>query len=113
MFKEKTIVNVQFKSSLSQERLQEISNQDLGKMANVNGLIYKYYYTNTETKIIGGTYIFENVRLAREYLKSFFVNGIGLKYGIIPDTLKMEVGIITLEVKGKNSKYQSENHNLE
>ncbi|WP_158597010.1 YdhR family protein [Aquimarina sp. BL5] len=108
---EKAIVNVQFKSYLSQQRLQKISSNYMDTMANVEGLIKKYYYINTETKTIGGTYLFDDIKLARDYIRYFLVKGIGLKYGIIPDTLKMQTGIIQMEIEGKNTKYRSENKN--
>ncbi len=111
MSEEKVIINVQFKSNLSQKRLQKISNNHLDTMANVEGLIKKYYYINAETKTIGGTYLFDNMKLAREYLRYFLVKGIGLRYGIIPNTLKMETGTIQIEIDGKNTKYQSKNYN--
>lgn len=104
MSSETVIVNVQFKSSLSFESLQEISQKNINELTDVNGLIIKYYYFIPETKIVGGTYLFKNLKLARSYLRHFFLNGIGLKYGIIPDTLKMETGMIYLEIKGKHIK---------
>ncbi len=111
MFKEKTIVNVQFKSTLSQEKLYDISTKNRDEMANIKGLIIKYYYINQETNIIGGTYFFENIALARDYLRYFFVKGIGLKYGIIPGTLKMEIGNVNFEIKGNNTKYHWHDYN--
>ncbi len=111
MLNEKVIVNVQFKSTLSPKQLKKISIKSLDEMANVKGLITKYYYINPETSIIGGTYLFENLKLAREYLSYFLIQGIGLKYGIIPDTLKMDTGIVHLEINGKNTKYYTKDHN--
>ncbi|WP_298546470.1 YdhR family protein [uncultured Aquimarina sp.] len=108
---EKAIVNVQFKSNLSQQRLQKISSNYMDTLENVEGLIRKYYYINTETKTIGGTYLFDNIKLARNYIRHFLVRGIGPRYGIIPDTLKMQTGIIQMEIEGKNTKYRSENQN--
>ncbi|WP_299439983.1 YdhR family protein [uncultured Aquimarina sp.] len=105
MSEKKAIVNVQFKSNLSPQRLQKISSNHLDTMANVEGLIKKYYYINPETKTIGGTYLFDNMKLARDYLRYFLIKGIGLRYGIIPNTLKMETGIIQIEIDGRNAKY--------
>ncbi|MHA7057769.1 YdhR family protein [Aquimarina sp. M1] len=110
---EKAILHVQFKSNLSTQRLQKISKSHIDMMANIEGLIKKYYYINTETKTIGGTYLFDDIQLARDYLRYFLMNGIGIRYGIIPDTLKMETGIVQIEIEGKNSKYQSKNYNLD
>ncbi|GAA4274930.1 YdhR family protein [Aquimarina gracilis] len=111
MLEEKTIVNVQFKSTLSHEKLYEISNKNKSEMASVKGLIIKYYYINPETNVIGGTYLFENIGFARDYLRFFFLKGIGLKYGIIPETLKMEIGNVNLEIKGNNTKYSLKDYN--
>ncbi len=111
MSNEKIIVNVQFKTSISQDKLTEISNQSLEEMAKIKGLIIKYYHINPETKIVGETYLFENLKLARDYLNNFFLQGIGPKYGIIPETLKMETGIVYMEVKGKSTKHKWKYYN--
>ncbi len=109
--KGKTIVNVRFKSTLSEDKLYEISTKNQNEIANVKGLIIKYYYINPETNTIGGTYLFENIDQARDYLRHFFLKGIGLQYGIIPDTLKMEIGNINLEITGNNTKYKQKDYN--
>ncbi len=112
MLREKAIINVQFKSTFSIKKLHKISYKHKDEMANINGLIIKYYYVNPETKIIGGTYFFEDIFQARDYLNHFFLKGIGLQYGVIPDTLKVEINVISFEVKGTNTKQERKGNNL-
>jgi hypothetical protein len=66
------------------------------------GLISLFCYTNEETNIIGGTYIFENIQLAHQYLGQFLTQGIAPKYGIIPVTLKIDVASLKEEIQGDN-----------
>lgn len=98
MSHKKAIINVQFRSNLSREKLQKIPYSFLDSVADVEGLIVKYYYSIPESDILGVTYIFENLVLARNYINIFLTKGVGVRYDIIPETLKIETGIIYIEV---------------
>ncbi len=103
MQNEKTIVNLRFKSNLPTEKVCVISENRKQLLKNTEGLISLFCYTNEETKIIGGTYIFKNIQLAHQYLGQFLTEGLGLKYGIIPVTLKIEIGCLKDEIRGDNA----------
>ncbi|KZS38886.1 hypothetical protein AWE51_15000 [Aquimarina aggregata] len=94
----KAIVNLKFKSDLSTEELCEIAKRRKSILQNVKGLITLFCYTNEETNTIGGTYIFENLQLAHQYLGEFLTKGVGPEYGVIPMTLKIDVGCLKDEI---------------
>ncbi len=98
----RAIVNLKFKSSLSVEKINEVSKERKILLRNTKGLISVFCYTNEETKTIGGTFIFESIQLAHQYLGQFLTEGIGPKYGVIPMTLKIDIGNLREEIKGKN-----------
>ncbi|KAA1242707.1 YdhR family protein [Aquimarina sp. RZ0] len=100
MENKKTIVNLRFKSNLPADEVCEISTNRKQILKNTEGLISLFCYTNEETNIIGGTYIFENIQLAHQYLGQFLTQGIGPKYGIIPVTLKIDIGCLKDEIQG-------------
>jgi len=102
MENKKTIVNLRFKSNLPTDEVCKISTNRKEILKNTEGLISLFCYTNEETKTIGGTYIFENIQLAHQYLGKFLTEGIGPKYGIIPVTLKIDIGSLKGEIKGDN-----------
>ncbi len=98
----KTIVNLKFKSNLPTEKVCEISKTRKTLLKNTKGLISLFCYTNEETNTVGGTYIFENIQLAHQYLSQFLTEGLGPKYGIIPMTLKIDIGCLKDEIQGDN-----------
>ncbi|MBP2830738.1 hypothetical protein J8281_00945 [Aquimarina sp. U1-2] len=106
---QKAIVNLKFKSNLSIDRLNEISEDRKDVLKSTKGLISVFCYTNEETKTIGGTFIFESIQLAHQYLGQFLTNGLGPKYGILPMTLKIDVGCLKEIVKGTNFNPLSDN----
>ncbi len=101
MENKKTIVNLRFKSNLPTDEVCEISTDRKQILKNTEGLISLFCYTNEETKTIG-TYIFENIQLAHQYLGQFLIQDIGPKYGIIPVTLKIDIGSLKDEINGSN-----------
>ncbi|WP_378175526.1 hypothetical protein [Aquimarina sp. SS2-1] len=99
----KAIVNLKFKSNLSLEELSKVSRERKQILKNTKGLISLFLYTNDETKTVGGTFIFENIELAHQYLGKFMTEGLGPKYGVIPMTLKIDVGCIKGQIDGADS----------
>ena len=102
MQKKETIINLRFKSELSTEKVCKITEARKNLLRNTKGLVSLFCYTNEETNIIGGIYIFENMQLAHQYLGRFLIEGIGPKYQIIPMTLKIDVVNLIEEIKGVN-----------
>ncbi|MBQ0733381.1 hypothetical protein [Aquimarina celericrescens] len=102
MSDQKAIVNLKFKSNLPIESVNEVSKEIKNVLINIKGLISVFCYTNEETKTIGGTFIFESIEFAHQYLGQFLTDGLGPKYGVIPMTLKIDVGNLQREIKGRN-----------
>ncbi|MFD2565119.1 hypothetical protein [Aquimarina rubra] len=100
MNKKKAIVNLKFKSNLSIEDINKVSRERKEILKKTKGLISLFCYTNDETKIVGGTFIFENIELAHQYLGKFMTEGLGPRYGIIPMTLKIDIGSVEGEIIG-------------
>ena len=94
------IVNLKFKSNLSKEEINKITEIRKEELENTEGLVSLICHYNEETHTIGGTYIFKNILYARTYLEDFLTNGIGPKYGVIPTTLKIDIGTIKNEIVG-------------
>ena len=97
---QKTILNIQFKTSLCKEELIQVCEKDKELMSKTKGLFIKYYHINEEKNLVGSTYIFNNEDNARIYLSSFMLDGIGVRYGIIPESLKVNIGSVIMEVCG-------------
>ncbi len=95
---ERTIINLKFKSKLSKKELYEILKIDKEDLKRTKGLLSLICHYNEETQTIGGTYIFKNIICARAYLAAFLTDGIGPKYGVIPMTLKIDIGDIKDEI---------------
>jgi Putative mono-oxygenase ydhR len=84
------VLLVKFKSKHSAENLLNACQEDLETFRNVFGLIQKYYITEEVTGAITGIYIFES-KIARErYWTSELAKDIQIRYGVIPDTLRVE-----------------------
>ncbi|MHA7056935.1 hypothetical protein ACWGOQ_0006925 [Aquimarina sp. M1] len=96
----KAIVNLKFKSNLSMESIGEVSKEKNQMLKDTKGLICLFCYTNRETKTIGGTFIFRNIEFAQQYIGKFLTEGFGPRYGIIPMTLKIDIGTIEEEIIG-------------
>ncbi|MGY3791882.1 hypothetical protein [uncultured Aquimarina sp.] len=100
--KERTLVNLKFKTTLPIEELEKISTERKRILKKTKGLISFFCYTNDETKTIGGIFIFESLILANQYVGKFLTDGLGPKYGVIPMTLKIDIGSIKEEIIGEN-----------
>ncbi|TSE09154.1 hypothetical protein [Aquimarina algiphila] len=103
MQNEKVIINLRFKSILSTEEICKLSDDRKYLLKNTKGLISLFCYINEETNTIGGTYIFRNMELAQHYLGLFLTEGLGPKYGVIPKTLKIDIGCLKDEIHGRNA----------
>ena len=97
---QKTILNIQFKTLLCKEDLIRVCEEDKEAMSKTKGLFIKYYHINDEKNLVGSTYIFNKEDNAREYLSSFMMDGIGIIYGIIPESLQVNFGSVVMEVCG-------------
>ncbi|PKV50209.1 putative monooxygenase ydhR [Aquimarina sp. MAR_2010_214] len=99
----KAIVNLRCKSNLPTEEICKLLDRRKHLLKNTKGLISLFCYINEETNTIGGTYIFKNMKLAQQYLEQFLTEGFGPKYGIIPMTLKIDIGCLKDEIQGGNT----------
>lgn len=97
---QKTILNIQFKTSLCKDELIRVCEEDKKLMSKAKGLFIKYYHINDEKNLVGSTYIFNKEDNARDYLSSFMMDGIGVRYGIIPESLQVNFGSVIMEVCG-------------
>lgn len=86
----KAVLLVKFSSTLSPEDLQKTCLEDLEDFRNVPGLIQKYYIGEEKTGAISGFYIFENKNARTSFWKSELAKNIPAKYGVIPETLRVE-----------------------
>lgn len=102
MQNEKAVINLKFKSVLCDKDLKQVSAERKRILKKTEGLISLLCYTNDETKTIGGIFIFQNMRLANQYIGKFLTEGLGPRYGIIPKTLKIDVGYVKDEILGDN-----------
>jgi hypothetical protein len=84
------ILSVKFLSNLSPENLMEACQEELEAFRNVPGLLQKYYLSEETTGAISGFYIFENKNARTSFWKSELAKNIPAKYGVIPETLRVE-----------------------
>ncbi len=103
---EKAIINLKFKSNLSLSDLGKVSKEREQVLKNTEGLISLFCYTNDETKTVGGTFIFESTESAHQYLGKFMTEGVGPRYGVIPMSLKIDIGSLKGEINGVNLSHQ-------
>lgn len=90
MKKAQAVLAVKFHSSLRPESLLRRCLDGLEDFRSVPGLIQKYYLTEETTGAISGIYLFED----RDALEAFWVSEVAQsippKYGVIPETLRVE-----------------------
>jgi len=84
------VLLVKFSSSLSAAALLNICQEDLETFRNVPGLLQKYYLAEESTGAISGVYIFETRDARSAFWTSELAKNIPTKYGVIPETLRVE-----------------------
>jgi hypothetical protein len=84
------VLSVKFKTSLSGEQLGAVCQEDLEAFRQVPGLIQKYYLAEEKTGAINGLYIFETTEDRSCFWASGLAKSIPARYGIIPETLRVE-----------------------
>lgn len=90
MKKVTAILSVKFNSSLNNEKLMQVCNEDLSGFRNVPGLIEKYYLTEESTGAISGIYLFETKSARGTFWTSELAAEIPNRYGVILETLRVE-----------------------
>ncbi|WP_226294288.1 YdhR family protein [Aquimarina algicola] len=100
--KEKTLINIKFKSSLNAKEFNYVKKQRHKEIASIQGLVSLFCHYNEETEYIGGLFIFNDLQSAQNYLSDFLMIGLGLRYGIIANTLNIEISSLKEEIKGLN-----------
>ena len=84
------VLSVKFNSTLSAEKLMNVCQNDLEIFRNVPGLVQKYYFAEELTGAISGIYIFETKRCQKSFWTSELAKNIPARYGVIPETLRVE-----------------------
>ncbi|MEP6951930.1 MAG: hypothetical protein ABI863_21755 [Ginsengibacter sp.] len=85
-----SVLSVKFNSTHSPEELMRVCGEDLETFRNVPGLLQKYYLTEETTGAISGIYIFETKGAREAFWTSELAKNIPVRYGVIPETLRIE-----------------------
>ena len=85
---------------LCKEELFRVCEKDKDLMSRTKVLFINYYHVNEEKNLVGSTLIFDNKNNANIFLRSFMMDGMGVRYGIIPETLQINFGNVEMEVCG-------------
>lgn len=91
MPEKKALVSMKFKSTLADEELRSIATYRKEQLKNTKGLLSLICHHNPENKLIGGTFIFKTIAYAQQYVDQFLLEGHPVKYGVIPNSLKIEI----------------------
>ncbi|MCX2764365.1 YdhR family protein [Aquimarina muelleri] len=102
MKEEKAIINLNFQSKLSIKELYVLIENRKKELIQTEGLISLFCHSNEITNTVGGIYIFQNTQSAEQYLKGFLIKGVGLRYGIIPKTLKIDISSLNYTLQCNN-----------
>ncbi|GAB3807207.1 hypothetical protein GCM10028798_31310 [Humibacter antri] len=86
---------MRFRSQLSDDDLLRLSRESLPKFRALPGLRQKYYVQNHEDGIVGGVYLFESEREARDYATGPIVAAVPERFGVTGD-VSVEVLEVTL-----------------
>lgn len=86
----KSVLSVKFNSTHSPSELMSVCKFDLGLFKKVAGLIQKYYIIEEVSGALSGLYFFESKADRAAFLASDLAKGIPARYGVIPDTLRVE-----------------------
>jgi hypothetical protein len=84
------VLAVKFKSTFDAEELLTICQEDLETFRNVPDLLQKYYISEEGTGALSGIYIFKNRQAREAFLGSSVAKAIPARYGVIPDTFRVE-----------------------
>jgi len=95
----KAVLSVRFKSTFGAEQLIQLFEKDLDLFHNVPGLVEKYYIAEEGTGINGGIYVFDSSAAKAAFLNSELAKSIPGRYGVVPDTLRIEQLDVTIDLK--------------
>jgi len=84
------VLSVKFNSTLSPEELMNVCQEDLEAFRSVPGLVQKYYIVEESSGALSGIYIFETHSARASFWPSELAKSIPARYGVIPDTLRVE-----------------------
>jgi hypothetical protein len=84
------VLSVKFNSTHNFEELMDICEEDMETFRKVPGLLQKYYIAEEFTGAISGIYIFDSKNARALFWSSELAKNIPTRYGIIPDTLRVE-----------------------
>lgn len=84
------ILSVKFNSTLSQEKLIAILQEDLDTFRSLPGLLQKYYIAEESTGALCGFYIFETREARASFSNSGLAKKIPARYGVLANTLRVE-----------------------
>ena len=90
------VLLVKFNSTLEAEKLLKATRDDLEKFRNIPGLIQKYFIAEEQTGALSGIYIFETKNARSSYWKSDLAKSIPARYGVIPESLRVEQYEVTI-----------------
>jgi len=85
-----SVLSVKFNSTLGNQQLLNVCEEDLETFRNVPGLVQKYYIMEEHTGAISGFYIFETREARTAFWNSELAKDIPARYGVIPETLRVE-----------------------
>jgi len=94
----KVVLSVKFNSTLGAKELAHCFQKDLDLFKDVPGLIEKYYIAEDNTSATGGIYIFESKSARSAFWNSELAKSIPGRYGVIPDTLRVEQFDVTIDL---------------
>ena|SRR5436190_20918285 len=94
----KVILAVKFNSTLGAKELANCFEKDLDLFKEVPGLVEKYYVAEDHSGANGGIYIFESKNAMSAFLNSELAKSIPDRYGVIPDTLRVEQFDVTIDL---------------
>lgn len=90
MNKVASVLVVKFNSSHNPQNLMTACENGLDTFRNVPGLIQKYYISEEETGALSGIYLFSSKAARETFWTSDIAKAIPAKYGVIPDSLRVE-----------------------
>jgi hypothetical protein len=90
------ILIVKFNSIHSPSQLSDVCVEEQETFRNVPGLLQKYYVAEELGSAISGIYIFENRSARAAFWTSELARQIPARYGVIPETLRVEEFEMTL-----------------
>jgi hypothetical protein len=92
------LLSVKFISIHTSIELIQLFKQDIDLFKAVPGLVQKYYIAEEGTRAHGGIYVFENKAARNAFLDSDLASKIPSRYGVQPDTLRIEQFAVSIEL---------------